>query len=866
MSRVVKCALRPLVLGTVVVLVLGGAALAQQPSQALEELRERSQAHWQDQDYAKAREAAERALQLVLREFGREHEQTAVQYFSLGVIAQAMGDYARAERYFADTVRVREKVYGADSVSVAFALEHQGQALLKSGRPEAAERLFRRALEMRQSTVGSDHAFNAGGHASLGAVSLARGQWAEARASYRQAIRLLMGQDKSYEVVRRIVDREVAGFRDTFAGLSQASWQLASETKADTKTERAAILEETFAAAQLAWQTSAASALAKMTARLGASDTALGQRIRRVQDLADRVLALHDEDQKLITNWYAVQKADPAYSRAQEEFRATSIARNRDQAPTVKRQTELVRRLTALMEQCPPAQRKPGCQDADRESSAISTELNELNKTAAKGTGEIMAIHARMESAEKALPGYAQFTQRRTELRGAIDRAEQDIREVRTAVTRSFPDYAALADPRPLTVAGVQAALGDEEALVVFLVGSSKSFVWAVTRERAEWAQIDADQEILAAHVAALRRGLDPQAQQDAEGSAGSKAGVAPGFDLNRAHALYRLVLGPVAPLLREKRHVIVVPTGPLTSIPFQVLLTAPPGPLSGGEALRQASWLIKSHALSVLPSVQSLQALRKLAPAGTATKPFFGVGDPIFKGLPGGPQQRGAQLASTAPARFYRDGAPDLRALRELAPLPETADEVVAVGKVLGAEPDAINLREAATEPRVRSAPLKDYRVLHFATHGLVAGDLSGLTEPALVLTLPPVASETDDGLLTASEIATLSLDADWVVLSACNTAAGSTRGAEALSGLARAFFYAGARALLVSHWAVYSQAAVDLTTGSFAALAARPHLGRAGALRTAMLDLIARGEPPSYWAPFVLVGEGMGQDARQR
>jgi CHAT domain-containing protein len=273
---------------------------------------------------------------------------------------------------------------------------------------------------------------------------------------------------------------------------------------------------------------------------------------------------------------------------------------------------------------------------------------------------------------------------------------------------------------------------------------------------------------------------------------------------------------------------------------------------------------LIKSHALSVLPSVQSLQALRKLAPVGSATKPFFGLGDPIFDGQLSGPQQRGAQSVSTAPAAFYRNGVVDLRALRQLAPLPETAYEIRAVAKVLGAAPDAIYLREAASEPRVRSASLKDYRILHFATHGLVAGDLSGLAEPALVLTLPPVAGEADDGLLTASEIATLSLDADWVVLSACNTAAGSTKGAEALSGLARAFFYAGARALLVSHWAVYSQAAVELTTGSFAALAAKPRLGRAGAFRAAMLDLIARGEPPSYWAPFVLVGEGVGEDVR--
>ena len=138
-----------------------------------------------------------------------------------------------------------------------------------------------------------------------------------------------------------------------------------------------------------------------------------------------------------------------------------------------------------------------------------------------------------------------------------------------------------------------------------------------------------------------------------------------------------------------------------------------------------------------------------------------------------------------------------------------------------------------------------------------MIAGDLSGLAEPALVLTPPKTPTTANDGLLTASEIAALKLNADWVVLSACNTAAGAGQGAEALSGLARAFFYAGARALLVSHWAVYSDAAIELTTKTFATVAAAPRIGRAEAFRRAMLDLIEQGKPPSHWAPFVVVGE---------
>jgi CHAT domain-containing protein len=189
----------------------------------------------------------------------------------------------------------------------------------------------------------------------------------------------------------------------------------------------------------------------------------------------------------------------------------------------------------------------------------------------------------------------------------------------------------------------------------------------------------------------------------------------------------------------------------------------------------------------------------------------------------------------------------------------------------------DAVWLGARATEANLkalsRSGKLARYRALHFATHGVLAGEseaiLKAKAEPALVLSPPKDGAtsaelEEDNGLLTASEVAQLGLDADWVVLSACNTAAGTQGNAEALSGLARAFFYAKARALLVSHWYVNSEAAVKITTGAFAELSANPGIGRAEALRRSMVRLIMEGgldqAQPEYWAPFVLVGEGAG------
>jgi CHAT domain-containing protein len=221
------------------------------------------------------------------------------------------------------------------------------------------------------------------------------------------------------------------------------------------------------------------------------------------------------------------------------------------------------------------------------------------------------------------------------------------------------------------------------------------------------------------------------------------------------------------------------------------------------------------------------------------------------------------AGAVSRGYSKYWNSRGADQAALRTLPRLPETASELRQVAASLGASPGDLFLGAAASETNVKTVRLSDYRIVYFATHGLVAGDVPGIGEPSLALSVPKEPTAMDDGVLTASEIAQLKLDADWVVLSACNTAAGDKPGADALSGLARAFFYAGARALLVSHWAVYSNAAVKLTTSIFSEMQADPKIGRAEALRRAMLALLNDpSDPdnayPAVWAPFFFVGDG--------
>jgi CHAT domain-containing protein len=151
------------------------------------------------------------------------------------------------------------------------------------------------------------------------------------------------------------------------------------------------------------------------------------------------------------------------------------------------------------------------------------------------------------------------------------------------------------------------------------------------------------------------------------------------------------------------------------------------------------------------------------------------------------------------------------------------------------------------------------------------VPGDLDGLAQPALALSAPEVAGVAGDGLLAMDEIAALRLNADWVVLSACNTAGGDQAGSDVISGLGRAFFYAGARALLVSNWPVDTTSAWALTTDLFGQQHQSPDATRAQSLQQTVNRLIDEGvfvdvasgktifsyAHPIFWAPFTLIGD---------
>jgi CHAT domain-containing protein len=439
--------------------------------------------------------------------------------------------------------------------------------------------------------------------------------------------------------------------------------------------------------------------------------------------------------------------------------------------------------------------------------------------------------------AERSAAGKEEIRSRITEVKAERDNLQQ-------VFNKRFPEYVALSKPQPLSLKETQALLANDEALPLFDFGA-KSYAWLITSTDAEWTELPISAGDLAAQVKALRTSLTDPRQR---------------FDPALAYTIYQVTFGAFAQQIAAKKRLSIVTNGALTSLPPHLLVTKDPR----GKTLKEMDWLIRSHAITVLSSVASLKVLRGGSQASSARKSMIAFADPVFSKAA---RTRAQQLAMRSITSFYRGSQVDIAALGEYLPqLPGTRNEVKEIARELKIDPEDIRFGADASESAVKQAKLDEYRIVYFATHGLVAGELepfaNGQAEPALALSIPDEPNDFDDGLLTAGEIAQLKLDADWAVLSACNTAADEKPGAEALSGLARAFVYAGARSLIVSHWSVNDEAAARLMAGTFRVFARDPKLSHAEALRQSMLAMIDAAKSdaeadPRLWAPFVVVGE---------
>jgi CHAT domain-containing protein len=471
-------------------------------------------------------------------------------------------------------------------------------------------------------------------------------------------------------------------------------------------------------------------------------------------------------------------------------------------------------------------------------------------------------------------PADQQLPQVAKQMRARIAELEKEQRALLVELEQRFPTYANLINPQPASVEQARAGLREGEALLSVLVTADRTYVWAVPKQGpVTFHAAGIGEAEVNRVVAQLRHALDP----------GDVAiDRLPEFDLAQAAKLYDALLKPVQGAWTGARNLMVVANGALAQLPFGILPTSA-NDSSADQGLRfehykAVPWLIRQVAVTQLPAVNTLVTLRAL-PAGNAARSVFaGFGDPQFGAQAPVPAQeqvavhtRNLGIRRVTEAAL-RDGSAPVNyiAYGALPPLPDTREEILSIAAALKADVNKdVFLGAAASKQNAKSTDLSQRRIIAFATHGLISGDFPNLDQPALALAAPDGNAET--GLLTLEDILGLKLDADWIVLSACNTAAGDGAGADAISGLGRGFFYAGSRALLVTHWPVETRSARTLVTEIFQRYAADPALTRAEALRQASLSLMdkAASDPasgkavfsyahPLFWAPYALVGDG--------
>ncbi len=754
---------------------------------------------------------------------------------------------------------IHESIGGAGSLPTLSASATLASALMAMGAGDEAEAMLRRDLAAAQTTYGADNATTAYSRIRLATLLRDRAKYAEAVTLFQEALAILrpsLGPDNS-----SVIDAE---FSIAFSLWGQGQ-QVEAERLMTAQYDRLLQSHGRDHPATL----NIASSLAVL--RLDLPDRALAAigPARAMADAISRFRSGNDATNSAVAQAYAPSLtilADAIWARR-------GVAS--DKTPILDAFAALQTAISGGPDRAVLRDAARRVADAtDPRASALIAERDTILQQLDANRAATNALRAQTDADPAALPT----------LNSARAELDRRLEGVDAQLGTLVPDYFSLIRPQPLSQAQTQTMLAADEAVLMIVPTERGTHVMALSNNAGTWIRADLSVAQINSSVERLLFDLGAPVEVTlAEATRWQEEGGR-GYPFNRrlAWILYtHLFPESVRNILDGKRHVFVATTGSLTSLPLGVLVTEEPqGPDGDAAALRGTSWLADRYALINVPTLQSLWLQRQAAarmrdvrrPTG-----FVGFGDPLLNGQAaergGGRGTRGAGTLRVASA-FQSGGErgeaarADPDELRRMARLPGTAVELNAMREALGAPRSAVRLGAAATEAALRSTDFSNARIIALATHGLLAGEVSGNAEPGLVFTPPSRADADDDGLLTSSEIAALNLNAEWVILSACNTAAGDgSEGAPGLSGLAQAFFFAGAQTLLASHWPVRDDVAARITVRTIEIQRDTPGLSRAEAFQRAMREIRAdtsHDSPtdtwahPNAWAPFTLIGDG--------
>ncbi len=821
------------------------------------------------------------------RTLGPEHPGTATSMSNLGRVLDLQGKYEDAEKIYRRALVVREKVLGGEHPDVATSLNNLAKVLQELGRDKQIsvsesrararvgaglgivteiEGMYRRALAIQDKSLGREHPSTALTLNNLGGVLALRGDFAQAEQMQRAALGTMekVFGEQHPDTAAVLTSLSLALDRQGKIAEAEASFQRAVDISRKTGNPRNLLIN--------------ASNLGFSLAKRG--------RFREA-------LPYYKEAVETVDFLYAQTRG---YS---EETRATFL----QQFSAIYRET--IRILLRLHQISPGGGfDREALAIASRNQSRVFTEMmRQADVARFSGDAAFIRLRERREQQQERVAQLRQAratvpvtlvnaAQRVAEFDREIQAGAKDLAGSEDQLWREYPRFMELANPRPVTVDDLQKRLlGPDEALLSYVLLPQETVVFAVTREHFRMVVTPTRRGAIAERVHLIRRAIEKVAL-------GESVLFLRDIDPDTLHSLHRDLFAPVAGTVGERRKVFIVADGPLQTIPFELFLAsyAPAERAaferakgeSDGSARRpylaeyaELSYLGRRHQFAYLPSLSAL-ASQRLYPkrSAVARVDLVAFADPVF--TPDGPQTMpGDTLKALGHLNigFGRtaSGAP---AIPRLA---ETADEAREIARVLGGT-SQLHVGADAQEKVAKSGGLRLARFVLFATHGFLGGEYlasdlpvedgelrripsRAQAQPALALTLVGDLKG-EDGLLTMKEvIEDLELNADLVALSACNTAGESAQAnsGEGFAGLTRAFMYAGAKSLLVSHWSVDSLSTQALMTATFRNI--KSGMPALAAVSSAQRDLLggrySRGEfhfsraHPFFWAAFVYVGD---------
>jgi len=858
--------------------------------------------------YADAEPIYRKVLALRQEVLGRKHRETASSLSNLALNLMLQGRRSEAEPLNREALALRTDILGSEHEETVSSLNNLAGNLQLQERYAEAEPLFRQALSIRTKISGKQHPETLVVLDNLATILNKLERFEEAEPLHRRAYAASIG---------------ILGDKhpNTLVSMGMLAGNLKKQRRYDEAEalERRAVQYMTEVMGEAHHTTLAAMGNLGLTLNYMGKDTEAEEIYRRVLTLRAETLGEDHPDtlstqgnlaynlieqaeranlaiipaRAVLTGW--LDRWNMRGNDAREELQYQREMKNRRHYFTLfadagwiaardgpDQRAELQEEVYGALQRAMtgPATRAVAQTAARRAAENEVAGLDELLRQRQSLANQWQSTEALIN---KRLAGIQQRPDRRLKtLRQKKAALVEKIEAVDVRVGKDFPQYFAMVRPEPLSIAETQAMLGPDDAFLMVVPTQMGAHVFAVSRQDVRWVRSTATRKTINAMVKRLLwdvgANVDVSNIQAAEWADEGK-GAYP-YDRSTAYHLYQQLIGPMRDVLRDKRHVYIAAGGALSGLPFGILVSAEPtGDDGDPTVLRATRWFADDHALISIPSIQSLQFLKQYGsektPANQERVSFLGFGDPLLDGsaeIRGGGRgrHRGATAASifTANGVNAEAGIANVDDIKKLARLPGTAVELEQMRQALNAPPSAVLTAAKASEASVRASDLTSARILAFATHGLLAGEIEGAREPGLVFSPPSTATDKDDGFLSASEVAALRLDADWVILSACNTASGDgSSGAPGLSGLARSFFYAGARNLLASHWPVRDKVAARLTVRTIEIARDNPNLSRAEAFQHAMREIradrsndseIDTWAHPNAWAPFALIGEG--------